>query len=158
MPKSISTPWIWRTSVSLMNMVFWLGQNMTWHGGFDYDAARTKGQGGIVVTGQPGIGKTYFLYYLLFRLLSEGTPVSLQLAPHILVFRDDGVYRHPQDAEPDYLPTGTWALSDAGRLDEKPCNTFLKAAGRHTAWIFRPPPHWRRGGDSGKSSILRLRS
>ncbi|KAH9035816.1 hypothetical protein EDB84DRAFT_1577925 [Lactarius hengduanensis] len=107
---------------------------------FDYDAARTKGQGGIVVTGQPGIGKTYFLYYLLFRLLSEGTPVSLQLAPHILVFRDDGVYRHPQDAEPDYLPTGTWALSDAGRLDEKPCNTFLKAAGRHTAWIIQTAP------------------
>ncbi|KAH9026175.1 hypothetical protein EDB85DRAFT_1893491 [Lactarius pseudohatsudake] len=112
-----------------MNMVFWLGQNMTWHAAwedFDYDAARTKGQGGIVVTGQPGIG----------------TPVSLQLAPqaHILVFRDDGVYRHPQDAEPDYLPTGTWALSDTGRLDEKPCNTFLKAAGQHTAWIIQTAP------------------
>ncbi|KAH9051098.1 hypothetical protein EDB87DRAFT_1836808 [Lactarius vividus] len=104
---------------------------------FDYDTAKEKGQGGVVVTGQPGIGKTCFLYYLLFRLLSEGTPVSLQLAPHILVFRDDGVYRHPQDAAPDYLPRGTWALSDAGRVNEKPCNTFLNAAGRYTTWIIQ---------------------
>ncbi|KAH9061048.1 hypothetical protein EDB87DRAFT_475280 [Lactarius vividus] len=104
---------------------------------FDYDTARSKGQNGVIVTGQPGIGKTYFLYYLLFRLLSEGTPVSLQLAPDILVFLDDGVYRHPLDATPDYLPEGTWALSDAGRLDDKPCNAFLDAAGRHIAWIIQ---------------------
>ncbi|KAH9026744.1 hypothetical protein EDB85DRAFT_161710 [Lactarius pseudohatsudake] len=104
---------------------------------FDYDTARSKGQNGVIVTGQPGIGKTCFLYYLLFRLLSEGTPVSLQLAPYILVFLDDGVYRHSQEAEPDYLPEGTWALADAGRLDDKPCNAFLDAAGRHIAWIIQ---------------------
>ncbi|KAH9074287.1 hypothetical protein EDB83DRAFT_2657196 [Lactarius deliciosus] len=104
---------------------------------FDYDTARSKGQNGVVVTGQPGIGKTFFLYYLLFRLLSEGTPVSLQLAPYIFVFRDDGVYRHSQEPEPGCIPTGTWALSDAGRLDHTPCNAFLYAAGRHTAWVIQ---------------------
>ncbi|KAH9010580.1 hypothetical protein EDB85DRAFT_1211358 [Lactarius pseudohatsudake] len=55
---------------------------------------------------------------------------------HILVFRDDGVYRHPLDATPDYLPEGTWALSDAGRVAEKPCKVFLDAAG-DTAWIIQ---------------------
>ncbi|KAH9003452.1 hypothetical protein EDB86DRAFT_2362458 [Lactarius hatsudake] len=104
---------------------------------FNYDTAKSKGQGGVIVTGQPGIGKTCFLYYLLFRLLSKGTPVSLQLAPYVIVFRDDGVYRHSQQAEPDYLPTGTWALSDAGRLDEKPCPAYKDAAGRRKAWIIQ---------------------
>ncbi|KAH9074236.1 hypothetical protein EDB83DRAFT_1946033 [Lactarius deliciosus] len=106
-------------------------------GDFDYDTAKSKGRGGVIVTGQPGIGKTCFLYYLLFRLLSEGTPVSLQLAPYVLVFRDDGVYRHSQESEPDYLPTGTWALSDAGHLDEKPCTAYKGAAGRQIAWIIQ---------------------
>ncbi|KAH9039031.1 hypothetical protein EDB84DRAFT_1397173 [Lactarius hengduanensis] len=104
---------------------------------FDYDTARQKGRRGIVVTGQPGIGKTCFLYYLLFRLLSEGTPVSLQLAPHILVFRDDGVYRHPQNAEPDCIPEGTWALSDSGHRVRQPCDVFMDAAGHYGAWVIQ---------------------
>ncbi|KAH8986501.1 hypothetical protein EDB83DRAFT_2683759 [Lactarius deliciosus] len=107
-------------------------------GSLDYGAATANAndQGGVVITGQPGIGKTCFLYYLLFRLLSQGTPVSLQRSSHILVFRDDGVYRHPLDAVPDYLPEGTWALSDAGRVAEKPCKVFLDAA-EDTAWIIQ---------------------
>ncbi|KAH9061044.1 hypothetical protein EDB87DRAFT_1611622, partial [Lactarius vividus] len=94
----------------------------TW-GSLDYGAANANDQGGVVITGQPGIGKTCFLYYLLFRL-------------HILVFRDDSVYRHPLDATPDYLPEGTWALSDAGRVAEKPCKVFLDAA-EDTTWIIQ---------------------
>ncbi|KAH9074291.1 hypothetical protein EDB83DRAFT_1952114 [Lactarius deliciosus] len=55
------------------------------------DSAEEGRCGGIVVTGQLGIGKTCFLYYLLFCKLSKKTPVALQLSNHILVFRDDGV-------------------------------------------------------------------
>ncbi|KAH9164837.1 hypothetical protein EDB89DRAFT_385511 [Lactarius sanguifluus] len=107
---------------------------------FDYDTARKKGQRGVVVTGQPGIGKTCFLYYLLFRLLSEGTPVSLQRSNHILVFQDDGVYRYPQDAEPDCLPARTWALSDSGHRAKQPCDVFFDATEQYAAWIIQTTP------------------
>ncbi|KAH9003512.1 hypothetical protein EDB86DRAFT_3241318 [Lactarius hatsudake] len=75
-------------------------------GDFDFDTARCKDQGGVVVTGQPGIG----------------TPVSLQLAPHILVFRDDGVYRHSQEPEPGYIPTGrqtAWIIQTTSPLETR---------------------------------------
>ncbi|KAH9066290.1 hypothetical protein EDB87DRAFT_703940 [Lactarius vividus] len=103
----------------------------------DYNTARKKGQGGVVVTGQPGVGITCFLYYLLFRLLSKGTPVSLQRSSDILVFRDDGVYRHPLNAAPDYLPKGTWALSDSGHQAKQPCDVFMGAAKRYATWIIQ---------------------
>ncbi|KAH9074282.1 hypothetical protein EDB83DRAFT_2549740 [Lactarius deliciosus] len=106
-------------------------------GDFDYDTARKKDRRGVIVTGQPGIGKTCFLYYLLFRLLSEGTPVSLQRSNHILVFRDDGVYRHPQDAEPDCFPARTWALSDSSHRAKQPCDVFMDAAQQYIAWIIQ---------------------
>ncbi|KAH9180197.1 hypothetical protein EDB89DRAFT_1900160 [Lactarius sanguifluus] len=92
--------------------------------------------GGVVVTGQPGIGKSCFLYYLLFRLLSKKNPVALQRSGHFFVFQEDGVSRYPLTAYPDNLPAGTWALSDSNRT-QLPCATFLEAASWGTAWIIQ---------------------
>ncbi|KAH8982416.1 hypothetical protein EDB92DRAFT_124476 [Lactarius akahatsu] len=51
---------------------------------------KTKG-GGVVVLGQPGIGKTCFLYYTLFCLLSENKRVAFQRGRHLVLFTRTGV-------------------------------------------------------------------
>ncbi|KAI9456403.1 hypothetical protein BJY52DRAFT_564652 [Lactarius psammicola] len=103
----------------------------------DYDTAIKNEWAGIIVTGQPGIGKSLFLYYLLFRLLSEETPVALQLPSFFIVFQDDGVYRHPLTAAPHHLPMGTRALSDSNNEGKHPCSAFLGAARQKNALIIQ---------------------
>ncbi|KAI9458944.1 hypothetical protein BJY52DRAFT_407936 [Lactarius psammicola] len=94
--------------------------------------------GGVVVTGQPGIGKSCFCYYLVLRLLSQKLPVALQLPRHFLVFHDNGVDIHPLDmANPDNFPRGTWALSDSNEEVRQPCSTFLGADKQEMAWIVQ---------------------
>ncbi|KAI9454998.1 hypothetical protein BJY52DRAFT_1417649 [Lactarius psammicola] len=103
----------------------------------DHHTAQKCNCGGVVVNGQPGIGKSCFLYYLLLHRLNEMTLVALQLPSYFVVFRDDGVYRHPLDANSDRLPEGTWALSDSNDEAEQPCTAFLTAARRQRAWIVQ---------------------
>jgi hypothetical protein len=122
---------------------------------FDYEKAKNQNCGGVIVTGQPGIGalsllfienrflnantgKSCFLYYVLFRRLCEKKPVALELSDHYLVFQDDGVYIHPLAADPyNRLPDETWALSDSGAKDNQPCNAFLNAAEWQVAWVIQ---------------------
>ncbi|KAI9461300.1 hypothetical protein BJY52DRAFT_1117251 [Lactarius psammicola] len=103
----------------------------------DHNTAQKRSCGGVVVTGQPGIGKSCFLYYLLLHKLSEMTPVALQLSSYFVVFRDNGVYKYPLDARPDRLPEGTWALSDSNDQAKQPCTAFLNATRQHRAWIVQ---------------------
>ncbi|KAH9048284.1 hypothetical protein EDB84DRAFT_299074 [Lactarius hengduanensis] len=103
---------------------------------FNNDIAKAHKCGGVVVTGQPGIGKSCFLYYLLFRLLSKKNPVALQRSRYFFVFQEDGVSRYPLTADPDSLPAGTWALSDYDQT-QLPCAAFLEAASWGTAWIVQ---------------------
>ncbi|TBU52850.1 hypothetical protein BD310DRAFT_952477 [Dichomitus squalens] len=54
--------------------------------------------GGVIFTGQPGIGKTAFLWYLLVRLLQQGQVILFHLpGPSCLLFYFDRVYRLNQD-------------------------------------------------------------
>ncbi|KAH9024590.1 hypothetical protein EDB84DRAFT_1580215 [Lactarius hengduanensis] len=85
----------------------------------DHETARDCG--GAVVTGQPGIGKTCFLYYLLFHRLSERKPVAIE--------------QHTR-----YLPDGTWALSDSNDEAAQPCSTFRNASKLRTAWLIQTTP------------------
>ncbi|KAH9177660.1 hypothetical protein EDB89DRAFT_2064625 [Lactarius sanguifluus] len=93
--------------------------------------------GGVIVTGQPGIGKTCFLYYLLFRRLSERRPVALEQPEFFILFHEGGVYRYPLKADPRYLPDGTWVLSDSNDEAPKPCSTFRSAAKLRIAWLIQ---------------------
>ncbi|KAH9037886.1 hypothetical protein EDB85DRAFT_566732 [Lactarius pseudohatsudake] len=103
----------------------------------DYETAKKRKSGGVVVTGQPGTGKTCFLYYLLFHKLSEMTPVAIELPNFFILFQDDGVYRYPLDAGPHNLPEHTWALSDSNGPTKQPCLTFLGASKQKFAWIVQ---------------------
>ncbi|KAH9031315.1 hypothetical protein EDB85DRAFT_1959228 [Lactarius pseudohatsudake] len=104
----------------------------------DHETARDCG--GAVVTGQPGIGKTCFLYYLLFHRLSERKPVAIEQRDFFILFHEGGVYRYPLKADPRYLPDGTWALSDSNDEAAQPCSTFRSASKLRTAWLIQTTP------------------
>ncbi|KAF8485949.1 hypothetical protein DFH94DRAFT_709173 [Russula ochroleuca] len=114
---------------------------------FNYEISTKGGCGGISVTGQPGIGKSCFLYYLLFRLLSEKKSVAFQLPTQFLVFKEDGVYAHRLDANSKVIPKETWALSDSNNRTQTPCGAFLDAVVQSRAWIIQTtspaPERWK---------------
>ncbi|KAK2459274.1 hypothetical protein APHAL10511_008695, partial [Amanita phalloides] len=69
-----------------------------------------------LVTGQPGIGKTLFLFYVLARRLHERKPVAFQIDNHVFaLFGQGGVTLHSTSRKTSrkYVSEGTWALSDS---------------------------------------------
>lgn len=141
---------------------------------FDYHSAIEQQCSGVIVTGQPGIGrflliiddllitlntdlgKTCFLFYLLLLLLNQEAPVALQLHFSILVFHDCGVYVHRPMI--DDFPSGTWALCRTNRATERPCASFLDASGQGCAWIVQTTPpfrnRWRKWQDHNYVDIF----
>ena len=83
------------------------------------------------------LGKSCFLYYLLFRLLSEQKPVALQLFNHFILFQDNSIHRHGLKDYLHDLPKGTWALADSNEHSGLPCSTFLDVTARKLAWIVQ---------------------
>ncbi|KAI0255005.1 hypothetical protein BJV78DRAFT_810987 [Lactifluus subvellereus] len=97
-----------------------------------------KKGGGVVVLGQPGIGKTYFLFYALFRRLCAKKPTAFHMSKHFVVFKDTGVTVHDAVKEEyNVLPAETWALTDSNEYNKGPCTTFLCASARGQAWIVQ---------------------
>ncbi|KAI0299672.1 hypothetical protein B0F90DRAFT_1727700, partial [Multifurca ochricompacta] len=92
--------------------------------------------GRIIITGDPGLGKTCFLLYLLFYHLSKGLSTALQILPDSFVlFTDSGaeVYAHTFGR----LPDETWALADSNVENPLSCHSFLRACRKHYAFIVQ---------------------
>jgi hypothetical protein len=113
--------------------------------------------GGVVIAGQPGIGKhlsrsvfsfvhkcyptlnlgkTHFLYYLLLRLLNKRQPVAFQMNKKFILFQQAGVVLDDYDSV-NLLPPDTWALSDSQLGYESPCGAFLTSCKLRTAWVIQ---------------------
>ncbi|KAF8330992.1 hypothetical protein F5887DRAFT_895307, partial [Amanita rubescens] len=76
-----------------------------------------------LVTGQPGIGKTLFLFYVLARRLHERSPVAFQIDRHkYALFSQHGVTLHSTTYS--FVPEGTWALSDSNTSRRCLCTAF----------------------------------
>ncbi|KAF8959419.1 hypothetical protein BDZ97DRAFT_1667164 [Flammula alnicola] len=76
-----------------------------------------------LVTGQPGIGKTLFLFYVLARRLQEKEPVALQIdSNQFALFDERGVSLH--SSECGHAPRGAWALSDSSCEGGRLCSAF----------------------------------
>lgn len=71
----------------------------------------------VVITGQPGIGKSVWLYYALRRCLAERRPVILRYGIRPLLFVDDGVYYMRGAFDLVHYKRVLWTLVDA---DEDP--------------------------------------
>ncbi|KAI0245653.1 hypothetical protein BJV78DRAFT_1287359 [Lactifluus subvellereus] len=106
---------------------------------FAFDELETRPRkGGVVVSGQPGIGKSTFLFYALFRRLSTQKPTALQMSTCFIVFKDTGVKVYDLAIRvTGALPVGTWALTDSNEHTREPCRAFLSASRRHQAWIVQ---------------------
>ncbi|KAG8996674.1 hypothetical protein FRB94_008080 [Tulasnella sp. JGI-2019a] len=80
---------------------------------------------GAVVTGQPGIGKTVFLYYLAIALIMEGESSALQV-DHQFIYLVDGTVR-TLDIKARGIAALTaykWALADSNANLETPHSAF----------------------------------
>ncbi|KAF8576198.1 hypothetical protein K439DRAFT_1623009 [Ramaria rubella] len=110
----------------------------------DLDRKRRRYTGGVAVTGQPGIGKTFFLYYILIKRLLEGKCTVLQdRAPYFLFFDDAGCReiqitdtQHADLSDKPYAMRQTWILVDSNDGMDKPaefatgrlCDAFVVQA------------------------------
>jgi hypothetical protein len=86
----------------------------------------------------PNPGKTGFLYYLLFCLLSEEKTVAFQVNNEFILFQETGI----ELVEATYMgaiaiPRGTWALTNSHTGSVKPCRAFLDAMTARNAWIVQ---------------------
>ncbi|KAI0302891.1 hypothetical protein B0F90DRAFT_179895 [Multifurca ochricompacta] len=90
---------------------------------------------GVVITGQPGIGKKCFLFYLLLHRLSSGQPTAFQNHfNYFILFKDSGVEMHSRYSS---LPDGTWALVDSNEEVVHPCEGFLYRSNSQTTFIVQ---------------------
>ncbi|KZV66105.1 hypothetical protein PENSPDRAFT_689291 [Peniophora sp. CONT] len=81
-----------------------------------------------VVTGQPGIGKTTFLLFLLIDRLQQREPTALQLhSRYYLIFDEQGVTANKLDDADNRLKQ-CWALVDSNSQVVSPCGSFLDKA------------------------------
>ncbi|KAI0742047.1 hypothetical protein C8Q80DRAFT_173093 [Daedaleopsis nitida] len=82
------------------------------------------------VLGQPGIGKTTFLLYLLLYRLERKLPTAAQFnAEHYIIFDDEGARVHNLNEEDPHLKN-CWALADSNVAVTHPCANF-----RTDAWF-----------------------
>ncbi|KIM48621.1 hypothetical protein M413DRAFT_20980 [Hebeloma cylindrosporum] len=97
-----------------------------------------------VVTGYPGIGKTYLLLFVLLKRLSSGLPTAVQSTKDdFILFTESGpeVY-DPGDSLVD-LSSGTWALADSNTSGAiKPCFNFQTSLSEvFVVQTTSPQPH-----------------
>ncbi|KAI0050837.1 hypothetical protein FA95DRAFT_527203 [Auriscalpium vulgare] len=85
------------------------------------DMYRYSPVGGVVVTGQPGIGKTASIAYIVARHLSERRIIAAFLTGSLFLFTEEGVFTHPEPSHAnDDLDFGLesedcpWLLVDMG--------------------------------------------
>ncbi|KAI1787267.1 hypothetical protein LXA43DRAFT_1166020 [Ganoderma leucocontextum] len=93
----------------------------------------------MVVTGQPGVGKTAFLLYLLLDRLEHRRPTAIQLSPNFFViFNEHGVF--VCDPKAFQLLDGYWALVDSNDRIKVPCDTFVESPGVRIIQTASPSP------------------
>ncbi|KAH9169343.1 hypothetical protein EDB89DRAFT_1478125 [Lactarius sanguifluus] len=103
-----------------------------------YERDLSRRGGGVVVTGQPGIGKSCFLYYLLLRLLGTRTPVAFQVERKFVLFQETGVQMCGYEADNGrIIPSRAWALADSHPGFDQPCEAFFTARRVKGAWIVQ---------------------
>ncbi|KAF7761916.1 hypothetical protein Agabi119p4_9908 [Agaricus bisporus var. burnettii] len=100
--------------------------------------------GGLVVTGQPGIGKTLFLAYALVKALKERIPVSYCVnLNEIFIFNKDG-FQKGSSASDISSPECTLCLVDSGVNLTKPPAIVLTHIDNYIVQAASPKPdHWR---------------
>ncbi|KAG8891282.1 hypothetical protein FRB99_003729 [Tulasnella sp. 403] len=90
--------------------------------------ARSDPRSGVIVSGYPGIGKTLFLYYVLYQRLVDCKPTLFQAKPAVFyLFDKSGVRELPSIFTGlwDIVSSGTWALVDSNTEVKRPASAIL---------------------------------
>ena len=108
-----------------------------------------------IITGTPGIGKSLFLIYLLWKLVKEGKRVLFIYHPVTIYYDGNGgVFYYPENSLPtsnevDFWANDLWCLFDAkdkeprdlGALPYEYCNFILSTSPRREMVNdFKKPP------------------
>ncbi|KAI9568071.1 hypothetical protein HD554DRAFT_2172794 [Boletus coccyginus] len=95
---------------------------------------------GAYITGQPGIGETHFLVYLLILHLGQRKPVVMQFLngkPFYALFKDTVGFHSLDDDSPLYgCPESTWILCDSNKFVTSPDAIFMGPG----LWIILTTP------------------
>lgn len=79
----------------------------------------------IVLTGQPGIGKTSFLLYVLLHRLAHKLPTAVHDGGgNFVLFSSSGAATYSVNDRQVAFPEQCWALSDGNDLNPSPCAAF----------------------------------
>ena len=98
-----------------------------------------RGHGGAVLTGQPGVGKTIFLYYVLVRRVLNAQITAFEDRPD-QVYLPGPRFESMQVISSQHYP-GAWALSDSNDSLIKPNPSFtLQASCFFTLQAASPQP------------------
>ncbi|KAF8337726.1 hypothetical protein F5887DRAFT_531087 [Amanita rubescens] len=73
---------------------------------------------GAIITGQPGIGKSVWVYYVLRRRLAERKPVIWYREGSCLLFVEEGVYKAPDKFRPSFFHKFVWTVVDSDESEE----------------------------------------
>ncbi|KAF8310229.1 hypothetical protein F5887DRAFT_1067704 [Amanita rubescens] len=73
---------------------------------------------GAIITGQPGIGKSVWVYYVLRRRLAERKAVIWYREGSCLLFVEEGVYRSPHNFSPSFFHKFVWTVVDSDESKE----------------------------------------
>ncbi|KAN0077949.1 hypothetical protein V8E55_010006 [Tylopilus felleus] len=110
---------------------------------------------GAYVTGQPGIGKTLFLAYVLVAHLGQKRTVAWQDptgAPFYMLFRDTATFYSLTDATPLYDYGPLWALSDSNAGVQSPPSIFYGTTGVRTIQTTSPKEsRWKEWSKQGRA-------
>ncbi|KAF8321688.1 hypothetical protein DL93DRAFT_1447728 [Clavulina sp. PMI_390] len=106
---------------------------------------------GVVVTGQPGIGKTFFGWYCIRYQCAQGRPVLYHRAKKNFLFYDSHVYEPKVSATEEDLQTDIieilrpelplWCIIDMLAVEEQPSGFALDASW-YPIQTTAPNPAW----------------
>lgn len=85
-------------------------------------------RGGVVLLGQPGIGKSLFLYYILLYRIFHSKPTAFESTPQGIFFFGE-TFKRLDKIDPEGYPDA-WALSDSNYKLMQPSESFTQPYSR----------------------------
>ncbi|KAI9442334.1 hypothetical protein H4582DRAFT_2109937 [Lactarius indigo] len=109
----------------------------------------------VVVTGQPGIGKSYWLLYALCRRLTEGKPVIWFHSARRYLFVKEGVFVISSDYPSSGFKTRIWTFIDADDSRDGIPDYLAPQMTNHLI-ILSSPPHRARWVSLTKTTLCSI--
>ncbi|KAG7088594.1 hypothetical protein E1B28_012569 [Marasmius oreades] len=97
----------------------------------DHDRPFSPSRNVFIVCGMPGIGKSYFLYYVLVERLLARLPTCLQTEPDYFIYwHAMGLSRISMTEFGEILPDNVWFLVDSNQDNVYPRDKILHSGAR----------------------------